>query len=96
MARPTRLSRVQEIMKCLCRTSIVTRKDGVELHNAHMVGLLQAAKCCIVEVGGIVRVAVAICDNAAIYTRCVAVPNVDVDGIHRFASCNVNDLHVKS
>jgi hypothetical protein len=52
----------------VCRAaSVVSRKDGNELRHARAIGLLQAAKGYIVEVGAVGRVAVAGCDYTRVY-----------------------------
>jgi hypothetical protein len=43
-------------------------KDCFELHDPHVICLLQAAKCSVIEVARVTGVTITIRNNAAVYT----------------------------
>jgi hypothetical protein len=73
---------------------VVAREDGLELGDAVGVGGLDAAQPGVVEVGQVVRVAVASSDDAAVHAGRVAVPDLKVHIRDRVAGGYVDDLVV--
>lgn len=75
---------------------VVPWEDGLELCNAVRVGLLDAAQEGLVDVGGIARVAVALCDDAGVDASGVGVPHLEVDVGDRLAGVDIDDLVVEN
>lgn len=57
-------------------SSVVTREDGCELDDTIVIRLLNAAKGCAVQVGGVVSVAIAVGLNTGIDAGRVAAPDI--------------------
>lgn len=74
---------------------IMPWEDGFKLHDAVGVGLLDSTEESGVEVGLVVRIAVARGGHARVDTSRVAVPGVDVDGGNWRAGGGVDELDVK-
>lgn len=74
---------------------VVARDDGLELDHTVDVGLLEAAEEGLVEVGGVVGVAVAGGYDAGVDACGVAVPGVDVNGRDGLAGRGVDELDVE-
>lgn len=73
----------------------MARNNGLVLSNTVGVSLHDSAQESGVQVGQIVRVAVARCGDARVDTRGIAVPEVHVDSRHRLASAGIDQLNVK-
>lgn len=75
-----------------CAAGIMAREDRLELDDAVGIRFLDTTKEGRVEIGGIVSVAIACCDEAGVYAGAVAVPDVPPKIGDRFAGCNVDEL----
>lgn len=73
---------------------IMSREIRFELGNTIGIGLLDTTEPSLVNVGLVRRVAIAGGNDTGVYTGRVAVPHLEVDIGHGFASVNVNDLVV--
>lgn len=73
---------------------IMSREDGFELRDSIGIGLLDAAKPRVVDVGLVRGVSVPAGNYAAVYTGRVAVPHLDVDVSNGLAGIDVDYLVV--
>lgn len=74
---------------------VVTGEDGLELSNTIRVGLLNASKPSLVNVGLIRAIAIAVGNDTRVYASGVAVPHLQVDIGDRVAGFDVNNLVVE-
>lgn len=78
-----------------CTAGVMAWNDAFELDDSVDVCLLQTAEEGVVEVGGVVGVAVAGGCYAGVDSCCIAVPGVDVDGWDGGAVGCVDELDVE-
>lgn len=90
-----RVGRVDEDVDVVGTREVVTGEDGLELRDAVLVRLLDAAEPGRVNVVDVGLVAVAAGYDAGVYTRGVAVPHFDVDVGDGLARVDVDDLVVE-
>lgn len=74
---------------------VVAREDGLELCNAIGVGLLDSSEEGVVEVRLVIRVAVAVRNDAGVDAGAVAVPDFDVHVGDGLACVDINDLVIE-
>lgn len=77
-------------------TRVVTREQSLELSNTVRVGLLNTAQESLVQVGGIVAVAVHGALNSRVDTSGIAVPHIPVEVLDRLAGVDVNELAIEN
>lgn len=73
----------------------MTREDRVELNDSIIIGLLDATESSVVQVGSIVRVAIAIGLHTRVDTGGVAAPDIGPDSDERLAGVHVDELDVR-
>lgn len=73
---------------------VVTGENGLELGHAIGVGLLDSTEEGLVEVGGIITVAVHRALDTRVDTSSVAVPDIPVQVLDRLAGVDVNELAI--
>ncbi|KAF1786391.1 hypothetical protein GQ600_2645 [Phytophthora cactorum] len=78
-----------------CAGRVVAREDGRVGRHAVLVRGRESAQERLVDVGGVGAVAVAAGHDARVHTRGVAVPEVEVQTLHRLARVHVDDLDLR-
>lgn len=76
-------------------SNVVPWVDTLESSNTVSISLLDAAEESCIDVGQIRRVAIALGDYTRVYTRGVAVPELEVNAGNRLAGVDVDDLVVQ-
>jgi hypothetical protein len=71
------------------------REKCLECHNAIVIRLLNSSMERLVQVAGIVRIAVAVCNDTRVHARAVAVPDLEEGCGDRFACIHIDDLDVE-
>lgn len=90
-----RAASVSEDMNVVCTRGVVSGDDRDELEHTILIGGLDTAKECLVEVGGIGGIAVAAGCNTRIDTGCVAVPEVQGNILQGLTGVGVDNLDIQ-
>lgn len=73
----------------------MAREQCIELNHAVGIGLGDAAEECIVQVGSVIVIAIALRLNACVDTSCIRVPDICPDSGQRLAGRYVDELDVR-
>ncbi len=79
-------------MDVVCAAGVVAREDGLDLGHAVLVGHGYGAEECVVDVGVVCEVAVALVDDAAVDACGVGVPEVPPHSRDGLAGFKVDEL----
>jgi hypothetical protein len=85
---------VSDDMHMSCATVIVTRENGLELSHAIRVRRLKTSQSGVIEVAGIISIAIAVVLDSGVDTSRVAVPNVPVEINNWLAGVDVDKLSI--